>query len=74
MATRRPFVGGNHKMNGTKESLTALLKHLTGASLEVSGVEVIVAPPTILVRDAACVRACECRSPSLAMVWRTRFR
>ncbi len=49
MAARRPFVGGNHKMNGTKESLSALLKHLNSASLEGTGVEVVVAPPTILV-------------------------
>ena len=65
MAHRRPFVGGNHKMNGTVESLNALLKAINASAAQLSAVELVVAPPTILVEghnvsllDAATWFAC----------------
>lgn len=43
--TRKPFVGGNHKMNGTKASLKDLLEKLNGSIGHIKDVEVVVAPP-----------------------------
>ncbi|KAK6460450.1 triosephosphate isomerase [Scheffersomyces coipomensis] len=41
---RQFFVGGNFKMNGTKESLTSIIDNLNKAELP-SNVEVVIAPP-----------------------------
>lgn len=41
---RQFFVGGNFKMNGTKESLTAIVENLNKADLP-ENVEVVIAPP-----------------------------
>eukprot|EP01133_Synstelium_polycarpum_P010582 gene10582-12313_t len=44
--TRRFFVGGNYKCNGTKQSLQSLVGDLNNAALP-SSVEVIISPPSI---------------------------
>lgn len=41
---RQFFVGGNFKMNGSKESLTAIVENLNKADLPLN-VEVVIAPP-----------------------------
>ncbi|KAH3671573.1 hypothetical protein OGAPHI_000276 [Ogataea philodendri] len=41
---RQFFVGGNFKMNGSKESIQTIVKNLNSASLP-SNVEVVIAPP-----------------------------
>ncbi|GAM24061.1 hypothetical protein SAMD00019534_072360, partial [Acytostelium subglobosum LB1] len=46
--TRRFFVGGNYKMNGTKESIQNILSHMNTATLPSQEVvDVIVSPPSI---------------------------
>ncbi|CAK7232953.1 triosephosphate isomerase [Sporothrix curviconia] len=53
MSSRKFFVGGNFKMNGTIKSIKAIVDNLNQASLD-SNVEVVVAPPALyllLVRD-----------------------
>lgn len=50
---RKFFVGGNFKMNGTIESIKAIVKNLNDAQLDTS-VDVVVAPPALyllLVRE-----------------------
>ncbi|TPX12141.1 uncharacterized protein E0L32_007256 [Thyridium curvatum] len=50
---RKFFVGGNFKMNGTIESIKAIVKNLNEAKLD-SNVETVIAPPSLyllLVRD-----------------------
>jgi len=43
---RVPFVGGNHKMNGTLQSLTVLLQGvLAGAGASLESLDAVVAPP-----------------------------
>ncbi|OJD29396.1 triosephosphate isomerase [Diplodia corticola] len=44
--TRQFFVGGNFKMNGTKESIKSLVKNLNDAKLD-PNVEVVIAPPAL---------------------------
>ncbi|KAG8864137.1 triosephosphate isomerase, partial [Serendipita sp. 405] len=44
--TRKFFVGGNFKMNGSKESLSKLVKALNEASLD-PNTEVVIAPPSL---------------------------
>nr|6NEE_A Chain A, TRIOSEPHOSPHATE ISOMERASE [synthetic construct]6NEE_B Chain B, TRIOSEPHOSPHATE ISOMERASE [synthetic construct] len=46
MASRKFFVGGNWKMNGTLESIKALVETLNSAQLD-PNTEVVVAPPAI---------------------------
>ncbi|KAE8356710.1 Triosephosphate isomerase [Aspergillus coremiiformis] len=43
---RQFFVGGNFKMNGSAESITAIIKNLNDAKLDESA-EVVVSPPTL---------------------------
>ncbi|KAK4456593.1 Triosephosphate isomerase [Cladorrhinum samala] len=43
---RKFFVGGNFKMNGTRESIKAIVKNLNEAQLD-SNVEVVIAPPSL---------------------------
>ncbi|RJG48110.1 triose-phosphate isomerase [Motilimonas pumila] len=57
---RTPLVMGNWKLNGTKESINALLEGLAPAAAAATGVEVAVCPPAIflgqvesLVKDGA---------------------
>lgn len=49
---RKFFVGGNFKMNGTKESIKAIIKNLNEAQLD-SNVEVVIAPPSLYLLLAA---------------------
>ncbi|KAA8652705.1 hypothetical protein EYZ11_008299 [Aspergillus tanneri] len=52
---RQFFVGGNFKMNGTVDSITAIIKNLNDASLDPSS-EVVISPPALyllLARQAA---------------------
>ncbi|KAG8818003.1 triosephosphate isomerase [Serendipita sp. 400] len=44
--TRKFFVGGNFKMNGSKESLSKLVKAMNEASLD-PNTEVVIAPPSL---------------------------
>ncbi|PLW33447.1 hypothetical protein PCANC_17870 [Puccinia coronata f. sp. avenae] len=46
MATRKFFVGGNFKMNGTLDSLQQLVKSFNDAELD-SNTEVVVSPPAL---------------------------
>ncbi|KAL2133884.1 hypothetical protein VTI74DRAFT_1500 [Chaetomium olivicolor] len=51
---RKFFVGGNFKMNGTKESIKSIVKGLNEAQLD-PNVEVVIAPPSLylqLARDS----------------------
>eukprot|EP01133_Synstelium_polycarpum_P010583 gene10583-12314_t len=45
--TRKFFVGGNYKCNGTKDSLQALIKDMNQCEVNEKIVEVIVSPPSI---------------------------
>jgi triosephosphate isomerase len=49
---RKFFVGGNFKMNGTKESIKSIVKGLNEAQLD-SNVEVVIAPPALYLQLAA---------------------
>ncbi|MBI3897857.1 MAG: triose-phosphate isomerase [Gammaproteobacteria bacterium] len=53
MAGRRPLVAGNWKMNGSRAESTALLTALVQGVVTVSGTEVVVCPPFILIPLAA---------------------
>jgi triosephosphate isomerase len=46
MAARKFFVGGNWKMNGSKESITQLVQCLNKVG-EKPNIDIVVAPPTI---------------------------
>lgn len=48
---RKFFVGGNFKMNGTKESIKSIIKGLNEAQLD-SNVEVVIAPPSLYLQLA----------------------
>jgi triosephosphate isomerase len=48
---RKFFVGGNFKMNGTKESIKSIIKGLNDAQLD-SNVEVVIAPPALYLQLA----------------------
>ncbi|KAK4123080.1 Triosephosphate isomerase [Parathielavia appendiculata] len=48
---RKFFVGGNFKMNGTKESIKSIVKGLNEAQLD-SNVEVVIAPPALYLQLA----------------------
>ncbi|KAK4099062.1 Triosephosphate isomerase [Parathielavia hyrcaniae] len=48
---RKFFVGGNFKMNGTKESINSIVKGLNEAQLD-SNVEVVIAPPALYLQLA----------------------
>ncbi|KAL1900177.1 triosephosphate isomerase [Sporothrix stenoceras] len=53
MSSRKFFVGGNFKMNGTIKSIKAIVENLNQSNLD-QNVEVVVAPPSLyllLVRD-----------------------
>ncbi|KAI9230513.1 MAG: triosephosphate isomerase-like protein [Piptocephalis tieghemiana] len=50
MSPRKFFVGGNWKMNGTKDSIAKLLETLNGADLK-GDVDVVVAPPALYVES-----------------------
>ncbi|KAL2123025.1 hypothetical protein VTJ04DRAFT_3480 [Mycothermus thermophilus] len=49
--TRKFFVGGNFKMNGTKESIKGIVKNLNEAQLD-PNVEVVIAPPALYLQLA----------------------
>ncbi|KAK4232070.1 Triosephosphate isomerase [Podospora fimiseda] len=49
---RKFFVGGNFKMNGTKESIKSIVKNLNESQLD-SNVEVVIAPPSLYLQLAA---------------------
>ncbi|KAK4192062.1 Triosephosphate isomerase [Podospora australis] len=49
---RKFFVGGNFKMNGTKESIKSIVKNLNDAQLD-SNVEVVIAPPALYLQLTA---------------------
>ncbi|GAB1320223.1 triosephosphate isomerase [Madurella fahalii] len=48
---RKFFVGGNFKMNGTKESIKSIVKNLNEAQLD-PNVEVVIAPPALYLQLA----------------------
>ncbi|KAL2260704.1 hypothetical protein VTK26DRAFT_5220 [Humicola hyalothermophila] len=48
---RKFFVGGNFKMNGTKESIKSIVKNLNEAQLD-PNVEVVIAPPSLYLQLA----------------------
>ncbi|AEO68881.1 941e5739-d100-4ee7-88dd-ca75c1329d9d [Thermothielavioides terrestris] len=48
---RKFFVGGNFKMNGTKESIKSIIENLNKASLD-PNVEVVIAPPALYLQLA----------------------
>ncbi|RAL14561.1 triose-phosphate isomerase TPI1 [Aspergillus homomorphus CBS 101889] len=48
---RQFFVGGNFKMNGTAESITAIIKNLNEAKLDESA-EVVISPPSLYLLTA----------------------
>ncbi|KAL2270304.1 hypothetical protein VTJ83DRAFT_2488 [Remersonia thermophila] len=48
---RKFFVGGNFKMNGTKESIKGIVKNLNEAQLD-PNVEVVIAPPALYLQLA----------------------
>ncbi|KAE8154955.1 TPIA Triosephosphate isomerase [Aspergillus avenaceus] len=48
---RQFFIGGNFKMNGTTESVTAIIKNLNDAKLDESA-EVVVSPPALYLLPA----------------------
>lgn len=48
---RKFFVGGNFKMNGTKESIKSIVQGLNNAKLD-SNVEVVIAPPSLYLQLA----------------------
>ncbi|WP_354625679.1 triose-phosphate isomerase [Psychromonas sp. MME2] len=50
---RTPLVMGNWKLNGTKESVTALIKGLESAADAATNVEVAVCPPAIFIEQVA---------------------
>jgi len=49
---RTPIVGGNWKMNKTREEARALLRELREALVDVSGVDIVVFPPAPWLGDA----------------------
>lgn len=46
---RQPFVAGNWKMNGSKQSIEALLAGIKGAMSSISKTQVVVCPPAIYI-------------------------
>jgi len=50
---RTPIVMGNWKLNGTKESVSALIKGLEAAADAATNVEVAVCPPAIFIEQVA---------------------
>lgn len=50
---RTPLVMGNWKLNGTKESVTALIKGIEAAADAAADVEVAVCPPAIFIEQVA---------------------
>lgn len=50
---RTPLVMGNWKLNGTKESVSALIKGIEGAADAATNVEVAVCPPAIFIEQVA---------------------
>lgn len=48
---RRPLVAGNWKMNGTRESASALVKAVAAGASNCSGVDIAVCPPFILLPE-----------------------
>lgn len=50
---RTPLVMGNWKLNGTKESVSALIKGIETAADAATGVEVAVCPPAIFIEQVA---------------------
>ena len=50
---RTPLVMGNWKLNGTKESVSALIKGIEGAADAAANVEVAVCPPAIFIDQVA---------------------
>ena len=46
---RQPFVAGNWKMNGSKQSIDALLAGIKGAMSSISKTQVVVCPPAIYI-------------------------
>jgi triosephosphate isomerase len=54
---RTPLVMGNWKLNGSKESVTALIKGMEGAADAATNVEVAVCPPAIFIEQVAALVA-----------------
>lgn len=54
---RTPLVMGNWKLNGTKESVSTLIKGIEGAADAASNVEVVVCPPAIFIEQVATLTA-----------------
>jgi len=54
---RTPLVMGNWKLNGTKESVSALVKGLEAAADSATNVEVAVCPPAIFIEQVATLTA-----------------
>ncbi len=52
MKVLRPFVGGNHKMVGSKASLAELVEKLRAGLGERRDVDVVIAPPTVYLETA----------------------
>ncbi|EFA82625.1 triose phosphate isomerase [Heterostelium album PN500] len=51
--TRKFFVGGNHKLNGNRQSLHTLIESLNNATIPSSDiVEVVISPPSIYLETA----------------------
>jgi triosephosphate isomerase len=54
---RTPLVMGNWKLNGTKASVTSLIKGLESAADTATNVEVVVCPPAIFIEQVATLVA-----------------
>jgi len=50
---RKPMVAGNWKMNGSRESNSALVKGIIEGSSQVSSAEILVCPPFVYISDVA---------------------
>ena len=50
---RTPLVMGNWKLNGTKESVSTLIKGIESAADAATNVEVAVCPPAIFIEQVA---------------------
>ena len=53
MGKRRPLVAGNWKMNGTREQAASLIDGITRGFATLTGVEVAVCPPFVLIPPVA---------------------
>ncbi|RLA37212.1 MAG: triose-phosphate isomerase [Gammaproteobacteria bacterium] len=50
---RRPLIAGNWKMNGTRDSVSALIDGLLVGAVDVARAEMVVCPPAVFIAEAA---------------------